>query len=397
MESQDGGHLKILHTADCHYSINNLDEIDKCVKHMIEKTIEENVDLAIIAGDFLDEYGLSIRIEDEVLVRTIASITMLANQCPVLMVYGTPSHERPRSLDVFAKLKTRHEVYVADQIEQVFLGDDNEFYPIGDMESPYFSKFKLLLSSLPPVTKADIVAYQNDKTSQEVNQEVKDLLLDVFRGFGQVNDQYDDGPCIFVGHGTIVGAKLSTGQTMVGKDLEYPIGDLRQAKCSSYCLGHIHRRQAWDEVMYSGSICPLDFGETEEKGFSILSFDGNKLVDVKFIRTPYRPRVSIDLGDNPSLAQLTGLNENDAFVRVRYRVDEENRSGLREDDIRKSLSDAYQIKVEKTIIPKERVRSAGISEIKSLEEKILRWGETVNVTIPPGVLEKAKKLEEIKP
>jgi len=114
-----------------------------------------------------------------------------------------------------------------------------------------------------------------------------------------------------------------------------------------------------------------------------------------FIKTPYRRRVTIDLGENPSMESIANVsNGNEAFVRVRYRIDEENRNSIGEGEIRKILPDAHQIKIEKTIIPKERVRSAGISQVKSLNEKIVKWGETVNVEIPEGVLEKARTLQE---
>jgi len=356
---------------------------------MIDNAIEEKVDLAVIAGDYLDEYGSSIKVEDEVLGKASEAIRRLADHCPVFMVQGTYSHEHPGSLNIFAKLQAKHQIYVADKIQQVFLDTDNCFW--ADEPSP-FSETKVVFSALPPVNKAHLMAYQNGG-SQEVNQEIKDLLLDVFRGFGQVNDQHEC-PCIFVGHGTIVGAEVAEGQTLVGQDIEFSINDLRQGRFSASLLGHIHRRQAWDEVMYSGSICQLNFGEEEEKGFNIVTLEGKQLKDVKFIRTPCRPRISIDLGQNPTLESLANLDGNGAYLRIRYQVDEENRNGFRDEDIRKTLSGAYEIKIEKTIIPKERRRAPEISRMRSLEEKLIRWGETVNATIPPGVLTKAKMIEE---
>ena len=381
--------MKVLHTADVHYSLKNLEEIDKCFGFVVERSIQEKVDLAIIAGDFIDEYWSSIKLEDVVLERASERLKELADHCPVFLLQGTYSHEHPGSLSIFSKLRAKNRIYVSEKIEQVFLERNGWFL---ENES-FHSESVVVFSALPPVNKAYLMAY-GDKKSKEVNHEIKDLLLDVFRGFGIVNDRCLC-PTIFVGHGSITGAEISEGQAMVGKDIEFPIQDLRQAKCSACCLGHIHKTQAWGEVMYSGSICPLDFGEDDVKGFNILTFEGKELTNVDFIKTPYRKRVTVDLGANPDLDAISKLQDGtDAFVRVRYNVDEENRNGIRAEDIRTVFSSAHDVKIEKTIIPKERVRSAGISQVKSLDEKIRRWGQTVNIEIPPGVLEKAKILQE---
>jgi len=256
--------LKVIHCADVHYKMSDLEEIDRCFKFVVNKGIEEKVDLAIVAGDFLDEYGAGILVEDEVLGRAVDAIQILANHCPVFMLYGTPSHERPKSLSIFAKLRAKNMIYVSDKIEQVYMDENGWFWP-GE-PSPNKNTIAVM-STLPPVNKAHLMAYR-DETSKEVNHEIKDLLLDVFRGFGYVNVQYEC-PSIFVGHGTITGAKVSESQALVGKDIEFPLGDLKQTRADLYCLGHIHHSQSWDNVFYSGSICPLDFGEEEEKGFFI--------------------------------------------------------------------------------------------------------------------------------
>ncbi|MCR4288286.1 MAG: hypothetical protein NUW09_09780, partial [Deltaproteobacteria bacterium] len=194
----------------------------------------------------------------------------------------------------------------------------------------------------------------------------------------------------------VTGASLSTGQQMVGREIELGVGDLRMAQADLVCLGHIHKAQNWGEVYYSGSITRLNFGEAEEKGFWVHRFDSGKRRKVvsEFIKTPAREMVTLDCDALPSSDALPLVPEG-ACVRLRYRVPEENVHKVDEKSLRETLSvmGAAEITIEKTVAPRQRVRAEGISGLVSLEEKLRKWAEISGMDISNGVFKKLAMLE----
>jgi len=57
-------------------------------------------------------------------------------------------------------------------------------------------------------------------------------------------------------------------------------------------------------------------------------------------------------------------------------------------------SGALEVKVEKTVLPVERVRAEGISRLGSLDEKLRKWAETSGTEISDGVFKKLQSLGE---
>jgi len=374
--------MKIAHFADIHYRLKDLDEIHNCFSSAIDNAIQEKCDCAVIAGDLWDSSTL---LEHDTVMKAVSNIEKLANAMPVLMIYGTKSHDRPGSLDIFPALATAFDIYVAKQIEQIVLTADGELTLFDD--HPAGEKIAILFSCLPSVTKAYLLSrrYLDIAESQA---EVKELLFDVFRGFGQ-NNTAVDCPTILVAHGTVTGSETSSGQIMVGKDIEFGLDDLKQAQADIVMLGHIHKRQSRDNVFYSGSISRLDFGEEEAKGFLIHDITDQTH---RFIETPSRRRITIEIDpQNPQVPE--GLDG--ALVKVRYRVNEEDAHIIEEGEIEGLLPKTCGVVVEKTIIPTQRIRAEGISKIKSLSEKIVMWGKAVGKEIPEGVLDKVVMVEEM--
>ena len=203
-------------------------------------------------------------------------------------------------------------------------------------------------------------------------------------------------PTVLVGHLSVTGATLSTGQQMIGREIELGVGDLRMAKVDLVCLGHIHKPQNWGEVYYSGSITRLNFGEVEDKGVWVHRFDPGKCKKIvsEFIKTPAREMVTLDCDALPSIDALPLVPEG-AYVRLRYRVSEEDVHKVDEKALKEKLSvmGAAEITIEKTVAPRQRVRAEGISGFASLEEKLRKWAEISGIDISDGVFKKLAMLE----
>jgi hypothetical protein len=56
---------------------------------------------------------------------------------------------------------------------------------------------------------------------------------------------------------------------------------------------------------------------------------------------------------------------------------------------------AAHVKIEKTVIPMTNVRSEGISRLKSLDEKLKRWGEMNGQPITASLLDKLRLLQTL--
>jgi len=104
----------------------------------------------------------------------------------------------------------------------------------------------------------------------------------------------------------------------------------------------------------------------------------------------------------PSVENLTD-NINDASIKgaslkITYQVSEEDIHRVNDEELKRTAIEKYgaeEVKIEKTIIPKVRVRAEGISRIQALDEKLRRWGETIGQNVPQGVFSKLESLERI--
>jgi exonuclease SbcD len=382
--------LRVLHTGDIHFTDNNrnglLDDIVKCMDHLIDTAEKTRPDMIVIAGDVYDEavvFGGSASLAASSFIRQCADIS------PVLIIRGTSTHDAPGSVCLLGELAGSFPIYTTDWPGQVGLLHDGRFSTIVDGTRP-----RVLISCLPTVTKANVVA-ANLGSIHDSSMDTASLIREMFQGWA-INNQVMrewDIPTILVGHLTVTGSQTSTGQTMTGRDLELTTGDLKLAGCDAYLLGHIHKQQSWDTIYYCGSITRLNHSETEAKGFYIHDIhDG--VVESRFYETPARVMKTKRIEGLPTMEALTDVHPGDA-VRLCFTVNEEDIAKVDEDGLRKAAMErgAIDFKIEKTIVPRIRQRAEGISKVHSLEAKLLKWAETVDVSITREIAEKLATLE----
>jgi exonuclease SbcD len=393
--------MKIFHTADIHKKNQPhvLADIIKCCDFFVAQAIQEKPDLIIIAGDLFDE---GVQLGSPASLAAIDFVYKCGNVAPTLLIRGTTSHDAEGSINTLHLLKTLYPVYVTDRIEQIAvkistLKNTIDFVPVEGYEP---SATGVIISCLPSINKANLMASMSGSVT-DTSRETIDLVRDVLQGWGVINKQAKDLgiPTILVGHGTVTGSRLSTGQTLAGKDLEYTTGDLQLAGCDLYCLGHIHKRQSWGNIFYSGSITRLNYGEQEEKGFYIHELSGNgNPVSSSFIETPARAMRTKRPEGLPGVEVVEDVQQGD-LVRIVYEVAEADVGKVDEQAIIDAAvaKGAAEVKIEKQIIPTVRVRAEGISRLGSLEEKLLKWGETTGTGITAGIGEKLELLETGEP
>lgn len=397
--------IKVLHTADTHFGNKaaKLAEAITTSDFLIARAHEEQPDVAIIAGDVVDEHDGPIRIDSEAARAAIRFVTELAAVCPVVIIRGTRSHDRETPY-LFSHLRTRHAVHVGSKIEMVALLPDNTFAEYNDDLPCMSDEVKAVFTLIPSPDKCNVIAASGCDTGLTTTMVAKEALNDMLGYIGDVNAAVPDGiPRILVAHGMITGAEYSSGATTTGEDFEYGLSDLALTNTDLKAFGHIHKHQSFPgNVFFAGSPGRLSMGETEIKGFLIHSFDGRVLDNSRFIETPAR-RFALhettwnEDGVDGILTQLAACEAEcaDSDVRFRYTVPEEHRHQINREELAARLlaAGARSVKIEPTIIPKIRQRAAGISQLSELPEKVEKYCDTAQIEVPARVLYLASTIE----
>jgi len=386
--------MNVLHCADLHFDdeAGRLKNTIACCDHVIATAQAEKPDLIVIAGDVYDK-GLILGSPG-----TLAAIDFVqrcGNIAPALITSGTPTHDAANSTEVFNRLNTAHAIHATSTPHQIALTREGRFIPItADLPLPDLAA---LVSCLPSVTKAGLMAMRS-LSLEETRIEAAELLRDLFQAWGVTNEKANafGVPTLLVGHGTVRGSSLSTGQRIIDPDAEFGIADLRLTKAGLICLGHIHlRQQIHENAFYAGSITRVDHGETEGKGFFIHTING-KSVSSRFIETPARSMRTFKPEGLPDASLLESVAEGD-YVRIAYTVNEEDVARVDEASLIKLAYEkgAAHVKIDKTVVPVTNVRAEGISRLASLEEKLTRWGELNSQPITESLLDKLRLLRTV--
>ena len=189
---------------------------------------------------------------------------------------------------------------------------------------------------------------------------------------------------LFFGHFGIAGARVSSGQPVVGRSAEYPLDPLRQLQAQYIGLSHIHLRQRLaPRIWYAGSLSRCDYSEQEDKGYHLVTLLEPCLkadlsdVEVNFRVSPTRPMVELQAvyenGDFRFAVPPDPARLKDARVKVVVAV----KKGLHE-----SLDRGEQERL------KEQLLEANPAELKV---KIEHASETESETTPLSVARAAEE------
>jgi exonuclease SbcD len=383
--------IRIAHFSDLHYSARNLTEADRCFSYAIDRAIALKVDAAVVSGDSTD-HGLDFHAPAA--ERLARNIRRLADHCPVLMLQGTFSHEPPGTLSMFRLLGGRFPVHVADRIGQVGLTVSGDWIASEDWRFTVLPKgLRALFSCIPTVNKAVVaVTVGAGAAAQAVGEQLAQLL----GGFAAINRtaRLSGLSTVAVSHGTVFGCISEHGVPMAGFDHEFTTGALFGAEAQAFMLGHIHRHQAWASersagrqcIAYPGSIGRFHYGEEGEKGFLLWELSGAQ-AQYQLEPTPARRTLDLVFDGKPDLEVLrNAIADADiagASVRVRWTIPDEDRHEVDRAAIQRLLSAAADTKLEGRIIPVQRTRAAGISQLATLADKVRTWAQTVEARPEP--------------
>jgi DNA repair exonuclease SbcCD nuclease subunit len=315
-------------------------------------------------------------------------LVRMANSAPVVVIYG--NHDSPLDLHVFGKLKAAHPIIVVDQPQTVMLRQ-----PLSDVP--------LLVACLPYPTKAGLVS--DGVAPGEVQDTATTALDAVFMKFGHdlAEARHHGAPVIFLAHATINGSVTSVGQPMgVHGEIVVTATHLNRLGDIPKVFGHIHKAQDLYGATYAGSICRMDYGETEEKRFLVADFTrGGWTLESHPIDCPPRYHVDGVLTRDGFDWQVTkgpgGVSEakpatwRGAEVRVRYTFAQSQRSALDQARVLAEFADALRLEIEPIAVPDRPVRAPQVATARTLEGKLAAY---LNVEeVPVALVEKLRSLE----
>ena len=263
--------LRFCHAGDFHLDEDRyFADTAQCLAWFVADAIRASVDFFVINGD-LTTYKATIKERNLWVDRLIE----MANHAPVILVAGNHGAELEGDLYVFGRAKGKH---------PIFLCTEPEFIELGEAAIAIF-----------PYPRKGEMAGNEPSLGETFAQQVDE--------FNQRFEQRPDCYKLLFGHFGVAGARVSSGQPLVGRCAEYPLDPLRSLNVQYVGLSHVHlRQQLAPRVWYSGSLSRCDYSEVEDRGYHLVTLNGPELcpdfsdINIEFRMSPTRGMVELHAG-----------------------------------------------------------------------------------------------------
>lgn len=333
----------------------------------------------------------------------IDRIVTMANAAPVVIVRG--NHDAPGDLYGFAKIRATYPVIVIEEAPEVVRFRTATGVNVSAACLPYPDKGGLTALGVGPSAVADVAG---DVLEPIVVKLAADLALASAAG---------DCP-IFLAHINVAGSVASVGQPNVGREVELGSRHLDRFGAIYKGANHIHKAQQIAGLHYAGSICRLDWGEVEPKGYLTIdvardglaidpasgwayAVDWHELpvppmyhVEGELTRDGFAWRVTAGPGGAP---QPPPASWQGCEVRVRYRFNASERSVIDEARALADFAEALRLEPDPIAIPDRALRAPEVVEARTLADKLAAWAKVAGVVPGAGVLHKLAALEHVEP
>jgi len=270
-----------LHLTTGPRNADRLAALDFVIEDAIVRT---DIDAWLWPGD-LTHTGMTIEIRNAIVARAIR----MASVAPVFIAPG--NHDPEFDLDFLAKLDTEYPINVVTEPGVVRL-------------ALRMGRGHVSIFCLPYPTKGGLVAAG---TPHEGLNAAADAALDVIfmEAAGQLANARMTADCVMmIGHVNVAGSLSSVGQPQIGKEIEVTAAHLDRLGPCFKGLNHIHKHQQVGGAWYAGSLCRLDWGETEPKGYLIVRHERGApdvaqqfvpwTYEVEFRTVPVAPMYHVD-------------------------------------------------------------------------------------------------------
>lgn len=385
--------IKVAHIADLHCCKEHQEEALKSLHFLAQSIKKFPVDLVAIAGDTWDASMLNT--EASGFNGFVDAIRDIADEAPVAMIYGTPSHDTDGSLEVFRKINCKYSITILEPAQSyILLGDgtDNEIVPYNGGVQP---RAKALILCVPEPRKKYMLANAT-VGKDETESAIRDAMQKLCFMLAAKRREHSYLPCVMLYHGDIAGSSLQNDRTVErGTGIAISIDDLAGIGADYYALGHIHKPQQIGTLpaYYAGSIYPKDFGETHKAGFNIVEMEAAGIpAHIQRVDFPHPQNMKIEGGAD--------IKIEDDFSGKRVWLDisctKEERVLLDEGRLLAQLKEHGAVdgsRVTISDIPTETVRAAEITQAAGVTEKYKVWAENSGIELKDSVLKKIAELD----
>lgn len=395
--------IKIIHTADIHFGMENYGKIDpktgihsrlldfeKALNYCINFAIDEDVDLFLFPGDAY-KTAHPTPTQQKLLMRCF--LRLQQKGIPIVIVVG--NHDNPlsfgkaNSLEIFGDIPLAG-FYVMSQPELLVLHTKSG--PVQIVGIPW-----------PTRNTISINKKHLQKSPDEVTTYISEAVAMIVQDFAQKLDPTI--PAVLASHLTVSSGVFSGSEkrAVYGNDPVLMPSQLAIEPFDYVALGHLHRyqnlnRNGYPAIIYSGSIERIDFGERKEpKGFCVVHLERKKTTH-EFIEVPTRPfiqvEVTIDHNNEDHTSQIINALKKytlkDAVLKILYHVPAEHKDSVDLQVIERFCSEAhYIVGVIPLRIPTTRTKRSGANITMPLEQLLDTY-----FTEKPELLTKKKALIE---
>ncbi len=360
--------MKVAIIADSHYEeAKRFQECQRLHNWIAADAQRRRVDLVLHAGDLFEKLS-----NPRERLAAFLWVQLMAEIAPFVIVRG--NHDAVDDLQALAMLDSYHPITVVETVAVVEIAG-------------------ALVACVAWPRKATLLAATGAESHALGEAQAAEALRDLLRGLGAELAEAPAGtPTMLLMHAMVSGAMTSTGQPLVGCELEIGIEDLGLVRAAAYFVGHVHKGQGGEiggaPWLYPGSPRRKDFGELEAKGYTVATFEGARCVDVEFVEVPATPMVHVDdqWGADPArggepgwLAGAHGLPSSCRGVELRFRyyVAFDQRVAARAAAEQRRVDwlteGAISVQIEPVVQLEQRTRADAIKAGASLEEQVAAY------------------------
>jgi DNA repair exonuclease SbcCD nuclease subunit len=396
-------------SGDSHFdTTSRWDECLRIHNWMADDFTDRGVDVFVHPGDWFERGS---KPEERNAVR--AWLQKVAQYRPVVGVRG--NHDSLGDLEIFNHISAPEPIIVEE------------------MAAVHIVKPKHLpdhpgiaIAALAWPRKTQLLARLGREVGKEESEgAVRQVLRNIMLGLRQQLHAHP-GPRVLVMHAMVNGSVTSTGQPLVGCDLEVTLTELALAEPDIVLLSHVHKPQDWFyngiPIIYCGSPYATAYGEIEDKSYALVTFEdernsAGKILKIspeapqgwQRIKTPRTPMVLINAVYRPETNDFYYTDElafdyamaAGADVRFRYSFAKEYRdAALRaskrvEQDL--ATNGAVKVKIEDVQTETSHARAPEIVKEKKIIDKLpILWtaqGLEISPERQARLLGKAQEIE----
>ena len=370
---------RVIHIGDIHLqhghprNADRLAALDQIVAYA--QTSKVPIDAIVIPGDVWH-----IKPTTPDINAFEARASALANIADLVICYG--NHDEPASLNIFGKTRTKHRITVVDVPCVVYAG----------------VKADLAIFVWPWTYKAGLVT--QGVAPDAIGTEARPHIETIFRSCAAlIHDERGYLP-LAIGHWQISGAIASTGQPQIGRpgiEIDQTLLDLLGPIYKG--ANHIHKHQTAGGAVYAGSICRMDFGENEDKGFLVVDIFPGGAFEWEFVplRVPAQITIEGELvrkdGQWHFITESPVPDVTGADVRCLYHYKQAEAAALDLDLLQETFVGARSYKLEGIPELEHQIRAPEIVAAVTLEAKARAYCDRQGIAWSDGIAQKLQELQ----